>query len=279
MQIRNEDKVHLFDLAAWYFLPLLVANFLGLFLVNWVEQSWLPSEKESTGYLVAFYGVAVLRLILGLVIFFQYLEKGRPPFAIRVRPEALLVGLAFGSALTGFFFGLTMLSPGFALVPGQGWLFVWEVLLFRYLPLFMFYGAALQMLLHDKHGLWPHVAIAAVLQVLWAIAAQLWEWSQGGHVFDWQTLYPLTTVLLAIVLMKRFGLFAGVACLFVNALAYQTVLLFNKFPLPSHLNSVLTMLATAALMWLAQAQQLRAGLLQAIRSRSIAKGSALPTPD
>jgi len=45
------------------------------------------------------------------------MDKGAPPLNRRIRPENLLIGLGFGSGLTGFFFFLTWFSPGFAQMP------------------------------------------------------------------------------------------------------------------------------------------------------------------
>jgi hypothetical protein len=278
MQISSDTKIRLFDLGLWYFFPLLALNVLSTFLASVVEMFWLPSEKESLTYLLAFYGVAVLRLVGGVLVSFLYLERGHPPFSRRVRKESILIGLGFSSALTGFFFGLTVLQPGFAVVPPQGWLFVWEVLLFRYLPIFMFYGVALQILLHDRHSIWLQVALAAFIQLLWSVGSELWAWSQGGHVFDWQTLYPMTTVLLAIALLKKFGIYSSLAALFVNALAYQTILGFSKFPIPSHVNSLLTIACLIFLIRTVQNLQFRPELLQAIHSQSAATGSSQPKP-
>lgn len=275
MHISNENKIRLFDLALWYALPMVAVHFVSAFFANVVETSLLPSEKESWTYLIEFHLVAVLRLLAAVLVFFIYLEKGRPPFSKRLNPGNLLVGFAFGSALTGFFFGVSALRSGFTIVPQQSWLFAWEIFLFRYVPLFMVYGVALEILLNNRHSIWKQVLIATILQVIWALAGQAWDWSQGG-ILDWSALYPLTTVLLSIALMKKFGVYAALAALLVNSLAYQLLLIFGKFPLPDHLNSFLTMGCLVVSIRAIQNLELRPGLLRAIRSRSAEAESVQP---
>jgi len=282
MQISKEQKIRLFDLVLFYGLPLTALSYLTSFLFQCLEMAFLPSEKDSWIYLLTFQVIAVGKVGGGLALFGLHVFRLEPFSRPRLQPaiKSLLLGLVFGATITGFFFVLSAYQPGYAEVPPQGWVMAWDVLVFRYLPIYVCLGSGLEILLGTQVGMWAQLAWVLVVQLLWSAATELLLWSGGDHVFDWRMLYPMTSVCLAIALQKKWGILAGAFVIIANGVAYQILLYFGKFPIPSHLNSSLTILMTLGLIRaaqsLAESPRFQEVFLRPTRFRSIAIKSSRP---
>lgn len=278
MLISDDKKIPLFELAAFYLAPLFLILQGTAMLSVAVESLWLPSEKDGLAYQSAFWGLVALRILGAGALPAWFLIRGRRVWPVLAGPRETVTGALMGFLLMGFFLGLTALSTGFAVIHGQGFLTLLETLVAEWLPLLLVLGWGLGALLPGESSYWKHLFIAALLSAFLNFWIEAATWAQGGPAPAAEALFPSASLLVAIGVLRRFGVIPAIGTLGAAMLALGACLQFDRFPNPGAANSVLTLGCAVLLARATQVLRFPRTPPRGARSRSAEEESARPEP-